>query len=93
MKVAAEPRVRAMAAAGIVGPILFTVGFLLLGFVRRDEYDWIRQQVSNLTAGPYGWAQQLNFAVFGLLSILFAVGSNGGCARPEPGWSARRSSR
>ncbi len=54
MKIVDEPRVRAMTAAGIVGPILFTVGFVVLGFLRRGEYDWIRQQVSDLTAGLYG---------------------------------------
>jgi hypothetical membrane protein len=68
------PRVRSLAAAGILGPVLFTIGFLVLGIVRRDQYDWISQQVSDLTAGPYRWAQQLNFAVFGLLLIALAAG-------------------
>jgi hypothetical membrane protein len=65
---------RTLAVAGIVGPVLFTVGFLVLGLVRRGEYDPVAQQISDLTAGRYGWAQQLNFVVFGLLMIAFAVG-------------------
>jgi hypothetical protein len=52
MRIRAGPQVKALAAAGIVGPVLFTVGFLVQGFFRRDEYDWIAQQVSDLTAGP-----------------------------------------
>ncbi len=75
MTVMDEPRrTRALAGAGIVGPILFTVGFLALGLLRRGDYDWIARQISDLTAGPYGWAQQLNFIVFGLLLVAFAVG-------------------
>jgi hypothetical membrane protein len=78
VKIAAGRQVKAMAAAGIVGPVLFTVCFLVLGFLRRGEYNWVAQQVSDLTAGRYGWAQQLNFAVFGLLLVAFALGLHRG---------------
>jgi hypothetical membrane protein len=67
-----------LAAAGVLGPVLFTVGFLLLGLLRRGEYDPVAEQVSNLTAGPYGWAQQVNFIVFGLLLLAFAAGLHRG---------------
>jgi hypothetical membrane protein len=60
-----------LAAAGIAGPILFATGFLALGFV-HPGYSPVARQISDLTAGPYGWAQQVNFVVFGLL--LFAAG-------------------
>jgi len=66
-----------LAAAGIVGPILFTVGFVAQGFLRsdlRNGYNPIAQQISDLTAGPDGWVQQVNFVVFGLLLIAFAIG-------------------
>ncbi len=51
-----------------------TVGFLVVGFFRRGEYDPIAKQISDLEAGPSGWVQQVNFVVFGLLLVAFAVG-------------------
>jgi hypothetical membrane protein len=65
---------RWLAAAGIVGPAVFTVVVLVQQFYRRSAYDPIEQLVSDLTAGPYGWVQQVNFVAFGLLLIAFAVG-------------------
>lgn len=74
-----EPKavLNVLAAAGICGPILFTVGFVAQGLFRtdlRDGYNPIAQQISDLTAGPLGWIQQINFVVFGLLLVAFAVG-------------------
>lgn len=46
-----------LAAAGICGPILFTVGFVVQGLLRTDlraGYNPIAQQISDLTAGPLG---------------------------------------
>ncbi|MDP8929983.1 MAG: DUF998 domain-containing protein [Actinomycetota bacterium] len=43
-------------------------------FFRVGEYKPIAETVSALEAGPYGWVQQVNFAVFGVLTIAFAVG-------------------
>jgi hypothetical membrane protein len=71
-----------LAAAGILGPVLFTAGFLLLGLLRRGQYDPIAEQVSNLTAGSYGWAQQADFIMFGLLLLAFAAGLHRG-VRPS----------
>lgn len=70
-----------LAAAGIFGPIVFTVGFVVEGLFRadlRNGYNPIAQQISDLTAGPAGWVQQVNFVVFGLLLIAFAVGLHRG---------------
>jgi hypothetical membrane protein len=78
--------IRTLAVAGIAGPVLFAAGFLVLGIVRHDDYDAIAQQVSDLTAGPYGWAQQLNFVVFGLLLLAFAVGLQLS-VRATPAWA------
>ena len=64
----------ALAAAGIVGPILFTVAFVVQGLFRLDEYSPVAEVISALEAGPGGWVQQVNFVVFGLLTISFAVG-------------------
>ncbi|MGH3730039.1 MAG: DUF998 domain-containing protein [Micromonosporaceae bacterium] len=62
------------AVAGVVGPILFTVTFLAQEAFRIGEYSPVAEPVSALEAGPYGWVQQLNFVVFGLLTCGFAVG-------------------
>lgn len=64
---------RVLAVAGIAGPFGFTVGFLVLGLL-HPGYSPVTQQISDLTAGPYGWAQQANFVVFGLLLLAFATG-------------------
>ena len=69
-----RPVIRAMAVAGIVGPILFTVAFVVQGLFRFDEYSAVAEPVSALEAGPGGWVQQVNFVVFGLLTIAFAIG-------------------
>ncbi len=66
--------IAAGAVAGIVGPILFTVIFFVQGLFRLEEYDPVVEVVSALEAGPGGWVQQVNFVVFGLLTIAFAVG-------------------
>ena len=63
-----------LAWAGIIGPVLFTASFLLQMRFRADEFNPIAEPVSALEAGPNGWIQQLNFVVFGLLTIAFAVG-------------------
>ncbi len=64
--------------AGTVGPVLFTAAFLAQEAFRRDEYDPLAEPVSALEAGPNGWVQQVNFVVFGLLTIAFAVGLHRG---------------
>lgn len=63
-----------LAWAGIVGPILFTATFLAQEIFRVDEYSPMAEQVSALEAGPNGWVQQVNFVVFGLLTMAYAVG-------------------
>ena len=64
--------------AGIVGPLLFTATFLAQEAFRRDEYHPLAEPVSALEAGPNGWIQQLNFVVFGVLTIAFAIGLHRG---------------
>jgi hypothetical membrane protein len=64
--------------AGIIGPVLFTATFLAQERFRVGEYNPIAEQVSALEAGPNGWIQQVNFVVFGLLTIAFAVGLHRG---------------
>jgi hypothetical membrane protein len=63
--------------AGIAGPVLFTITFLTLEAVRRD-FEPLRLPVSALEAGAHGWVQQISFVVFGVLTVVFAVGIHGG---------------
>jgi hypothetical membrane protein len=68
-----HPMAGVLGAAGIIGPILFTVGFIVQELFRRGEYSPLAEPVSALEAGPNGWVQQVNFVVFGLLTIAYAV--------------------
>jgi hypothetical membrane protein len=73
------------ALAGIVGPVLFTLGFLTQEQLRRGEYDPISEVVSALEAGAHGWIQQVNFVVLGVLTMIFAVGLHRGLAPSRAG--------
>jgi hypothetical membrane protein len=74
-----------LARAGIVGPILFTATYLAQEASRRDEYSPTTEVVSALEAGPHGWIQQVNFVVFGLLTMAFAVGLHRALLRTRAG--------
>jgi hypothetical protein len=67
-----------LAWAGIIGPIPFTAAFLAQEAFLVDDYSPLAETVSALEAQPHGWVQQINFVVFGLLTIAFAVGLDGG---------------
>jgi hypothetical membrane protein len=73
--------------AGIAGPVLFTLAFLLLEQLTRDDFDPVRLPVSALEAGRYGWVQQVSFAVFGLLTMVFAVGIHRGLRKARLGFA------
>lgn len=75
------------ALAGIAGPIVFTVAFIVQGLLRAGEYSPIAESVSALEAGPNGWVQQVNFVIFGLLTIAFAVGLHRGMRPARAGWT------
>ncbi|HKS44447.1 MAG TPA: DUF998 domain-containing protein [Amycolatopsis sp.] len=70
--------------AGIVGPIVFTVGFPAQDLL-RSNHNPISQQIDELEAGSYGWVPQANFVVFGLLMITSAVGPHRGVRLAGPG--------
>jgi hypothetical membrane protein len=78
---------RALAWAGIVGPILFTVVFLAQEAVRRDEFSPVAEPISALEVGPNGWVQQLNFLVLGLLTMAQAIGLHRGMGPARGGWA------
>ena len=60
--------------AGLVGPVLFTLTWVAQELARIEEYSPIEETVSALEAGPNGWIQQVNFLVFGVLTMVFAAG-------------------
>src|SRR5215472_6798610 len=64
---------RKLLYAGIVGPLLFIVVFLLEGATRPGYSAW-RNFVSQLATGDLGWMQVVNFLVCGALVLAFAVG-------------------
>jgi hypothetical membrane protein len=81
------PRLIWQAWAGIVGPALFTATYMAQELFRRDEYSPVAEPVSALEAGPNGWIQEVNFAVFGVLTLAFALGLHRGI-RPSRAGSA-----
>lgn len=64
---------RLLLLAGIVGPPLFVVTFLVEGITRPGYSAW-RNFVSQLATGDWGWVQIVNFLVYGVLMVGFAIG-------------------
>src|SRR5206468_1543570 len=64
---------RPLLAAGLIGPPLFIVVFLIEGATRPGYSAW-RNYVSQLATGEGGWVQVVNFIVCGTLMVAFAVG-------------------
>jgi hypothetical membrane protein len=71
--------VRYLAAAGIVGPVLYTVTWLVLGFL-DPAYSHTRDPISNLSAigAPYALVMTSIIFVFALLIVVFAYGLHRG---------------
>lgn len=65
--------INGLLAAGIVGPVLFVVVFLMDG-ATRPGYRPTYHLVSALALGPRGWVQTTNFVVCGLLITVSARG-------------------
>ncbi|MGZ7096620.1 MAG: DUF998 domain-containing protein [Methanobacterium sp.] len=72
-KIYQNNRQRILALCGIVAPILFTI-LVIVESLLRPGYSQIFNDVSDLGLGPYSIIQNINFIVFGLLSIGFAIG-------------------
>lgn len=64
--------------AGIIGPFLFFATWMAQELLLTEGYSPISHSVSALAAWPYGWVQNVNFVLFGLLTIWFAVGLHRG---------------
>ena len=56
--------------AGMVGPVLFVTVFTLEGWF-RPGYSSLGMYVSELSLGPRGWIQIVNFIILGLLFLIF----------------------
>jgi hypothetical membrane protein len=63
------------AAAGVIGPILFGIIVISLGYLWTG-YNPLTNQISELgaTNAPTMKLQALNFAILGILTIIFAIG-------------------
>lgn len=62
-----------VAGAGIVA----TAGFAASAFIQsllRSDHELLADPISALAAGPYGWVQNVTFAVAGVLLVVFAAG-------------------
>ena len=78
---------RSAALAGMVGPVLFAGGLATLttleyGFLLEIGWEPLKDPSgawpSGLSLGRYGWMQDLNFALSGVLLAIFAVGLHRG---------------
>src|SRR5215472_7143812 len=67
------PLMKKLLYAGVLGPLLFIVVFLIEGFTRPGYSQW-RNFVSQLATGDSAWMQVLNFFVCGALVLAFAFG-------------------
>jgi hypothetical membrane protein len=77
--------IAALAIAGIIGPIAFAVVAFMHSLLRQD-HSLVEHPISALAAGLSGWVQNVNFLLFGLLMIAYAVGLHLG-VRPSR-WGA-----
>jgi hypothetical membrane protein len=68
-----RPVLAALAAAAIIGPVVFAVVAVVQGLL-RPGYSFVANPVVALVAGPSGWVQDLNFVVLGAAMIAFAIG-------------------
>lgn len=59
--------------ASIVAPILFALVVTVDGLV-TPGYSAYNEALSYLSLGAYGWIQRVNFIVFGVLLLAFALG-------------------
>ena len=59
--------------AGMIGPAVFVTVFTVEGWLRAG-YDPRSTFISELSIGPRGWIQILNFIVLGILFLVFTWG-------------------
>ena len=64
---------RALLAFGAAGPVVFLAVATLAGLVRPD-YEFRTRLISDLAVGANGWLMTLDFFMFGLSIVAFALG-------------------
>jgi Protein of unknown function (DUF998) len=65
---------RALASwAGMIGSALFVTVFTIEGWL-RPGYNWLSTFISELSIGPRGWIQIVNFIILGTLFLIFTWG-------------------
>lgn len=76
-KVVSQPNriVRYSAIAGIVGPVLYTITWLVLGFL-EPNYSHTRDPISNLSAigASFALVMTIVIVIFAILLVVFAYG-------------------
>jgi hypothetical membrane protein len=75
---------RALLRCGVIGPVFFTIAYLIEGATRAD-YDPLSNAVSELALGDQGWTQIANFLITGILFVAFAFAL--GLRRHREGWA------
>lgn len=66
-------RKKLAAWAGMIGPIVFILVFTLEGLFRLN-YNSFEMYISDLSTGPYGWIQIVNFIILGIACLMFTYG-------------------
>ena len=59
--------------AGMLGSALFVTVFMIEGWL-RPGYNWPSTFISELSIGPRGWIQIINFIILGTLFLVFTWG-------------------
>lgn len=78
---------RFYAYCGIMAPLLFTV-LVVVASLLRPGYSQSYNFISDLGVGPYAFIQNLNFIIFGFLSLCLGLGLREGLPK-TPGKSIR----
>lgn len=63
----------ALAFAGIIGPLLLTIGDLTAA-IADPEYSLVKDSISSLALTQIGWLQTIGFLALGLLVEIFTTG-------------------
>jgi hypothetical protein len=81
----ARRRIGSAAWAGMTGAVLFVSVFTICGWL-TPGYSWTGMFVSELSLGPLGWVQVLNFMLTGTVVLVFGRG----LAQPSGSGAASR---
>ena len=66
-------RTQVLLFCGLIAGPLFMITLLIEDFTKAN-FNPLRHPGSSLALGPFGWVQDVNFIVTGLLTLTFAVG-------------------